>query len=74
MKDLKKWLKAILSAAIGAFAQGIGSIAVKPDVFNLGDGFMDLMKMGGVGALIAVVGYLKTHPLPGETVNDKTQK
>ncbi|KKL20836.1 hypothetical protein LCGC14_2451480 [marine sediment metagenome] len=64
MKNWKKWLQGMIAAGIGAAANGLAAIGVKPDVFNLQDGFGDLVKMCVVAAIVAVAAYLKKHPLP----------
>lgn len=62
------WLKGILSAAIGGAANGIASIAIAPETFNLQAGGGKLAMITGFGALLAVCNYLKQSPLPKEEV------
>jgi len=60
------WLKGILSAAIGGAANGIASIAIAPETFNLQNGWKKLAMMTVFGAVLAVANYLKQSPLPME--------
>lgn len=65
MKDyVIKWLKGILSAAIGGAANGIASIAIAPETFNITTGLNKLLMIVGFGAVLAVANYLKQSPLP----------
>jgi len=62
----KLWLKGLASAAIGAFASGVGLVIVKPLDFNLADpaAAKRLLLVCAVNAVIATAMYLKQSPLP----------
>lgn len=65
MNDLKTWLKGILSAAIGAAANGVTTVIVAPDTFNIHEGLPKLGSVMLVSAVVAIAMYLKQSPLPG---------
>ena len=62
--NVTKWLKGMLSAAIGGLGNGVAAMAIAQDTFNLNEGLYKLAVMAGLGALIAVGNYLKQSPLP----------
>ena len=66
----KLWIKGLASAAIGAFASGVGLVIVSPDDFNLADpvAAKRLLMVCAVNAIIAVAMYLKQSPLPNGDV------
>ena len=66
----KLWIKGLASAAIGAFASGVGLVIVSPDDFNLADpvAAKRLLMVCAVNAIIAVAMYLKQSPLPNGNV------
>ena len=61
---IKKWLKGLISAAIGAAANGVTVSLVEPDTFNFQNGLQSLLTVCGVSAIVAAATYLKEHPLP----------
>jgi len=61
-----KWVKGLISAAIGGAANTIVAAGIAPETFNLGEGLPKLLAMAGAGALLAVANYLKQSPLPKE--------
>ena len=58
----KIWAKNLLAAAIGGSANVVALLVVDPLRFS-GD-WKALGTAAGIGALIAVAGYLKQSPLP----------
>jgi len=61
IETAKVWAKGVLAAAIGGAANVVTVIIVDPTRFT-GD-WAALGTAAGVGALIAVAGYLKQSPL-----------
>jgi len=60
------WGKGLLSAIVGAVGNGITVCIVDPASFNLFEGgFMKLLSVIAVSAVMAGGFYLKTHPIPG---------
>lgn len=64
--DWNKWLKGLLSAIIGGASVGITVGIVDPASFNFQDGWMNLVKVCAVSAILAAGNYLKQAPLPKE--------
>lgn len=64
MKNWRNWLKGLVSAVIGAFANGITVMIVDPTTFNLAEGMGAVLTVGVVSAIIAAAMYLKQSPLP----------
>lgn len=62
--DWKTWLKGLISAIIGAAANGVTVLVVEPATFNLGEGFSKLLSVMAVSAIVAAAMYLKASPLP----------
>jgi len=61
----KTWLHTIAAAFISTFATSASGMLALPTVFNFThDGLMNVLKVAAVPALIAVLTYLKTSPLP----------
>jgi hypothetical protein len=63
--DWKTWIKGLVSAAIGAAANGITVVIVDPTNFNLNEGLGKLGSVMFVSAIVAIGLYLKQSPLPG---------
>lgn len=66
--DWKKWFKGLISAAIGAAANGITVMIVDPQAFNLAEGAHKVGMVALVSAIVAAAMYLKQSPLPGNGV------
>ena len=63
----KLWLRGLISVIVGGAANAVAAVYVVPDTFNFtGDGFSNLLKLAGAGAVIALFAYLKQSPLPPE--------
>ncbi len=60
----KHWLKGLVSAAIGAAANGITVMIVDPQAFNLAEGAGKVGMVALVSAIVAIAMYLKQSPLP----------
>jgi hypothetical protein len=60
----QKWVKGLISAAIGGAANGITVMIVEPTEFNLGEGLGKLGTVAIVSAIVAAAMYLKQSPLP----------
>lgn len=69
---VETWFKglvaALVSGASGGVLTALGSMGIRPDVFNLTQGLHATLAMMGVGALInaiiGVAGYLQKSPVP----------
>jgi len=72
------WLKGLFAAAISTFATTASGLVMLPSVFNFShNGLINIAKLAGAPALVAVFTYLQKSPLPGllepgdkATVND----
>jgi len=62
----KKWIKGIVSAAIGGAANGVTVMVIEPTSFNFQEGLSNLGAVCVVSAIIAIAMYLKKSPLPEE--------
>ena len=62
--NILRWIKGIISAAIGGAANSVSAIAIAPETFNFNEGLNKLGLMAGIGAIVAVANYLKQSPLP----------
>ncbi len=65
---LRGWVGAAIAAAASTISTGLSVIVIDPAQFNMGDGFTNVLKAVGIGALVqAVIGAaleLKKAPLP----------
>lgn len=62
---MNKWVKGLISAAIGGAANAVTVMVVDPMAFNLNDGLGKLGSVALVSAIVAVAMYLKQSPVPG---------
>lgn len=60
-----KWIKGLISAVIGAAANGVTVVVAAPESFNLDAGLPKLLSVMAVSAILAAAMYLKQSPLPG---------
>lgn len=60
----KKWLKGLISAAIGGAANSVVVIIVDPMTFNLQEGAVKLGWVALAGVIIAVAMFLQQSPIP----------
>jgi hypothetical protein len=61
---LESWLKGLVAACIGGGANAATVVFVDPEHFNAQGGLHAVLKVAAVGALVSILGYLKTSPLP----------
>ena len=61
---MNKWLKGLISAAIGAAANAVTVMIVDPQAFNLYENAGKVGMVAAVSAIVAVAMYLKQSPLP----------
>lgn len=66
MGSLRTWIFGLISAAIGAAANGVTVVIVSPETFNLNEGLSKVATVSLVSAIVASANYLKQSPLPGE--------
>lgn len=60
------WLKGLFAAAISTFATTASGLVMLPTVFNFShDGIINIGKLAGAPALVAVFTYLQKSPIPG---------
>jgi len=68
MGNLKVWLHGLAAAGISAFASAASGAIALPTVFTFDKvGFINMVKLATIPALIAVFGYLKASPVPALT-------
>jgi len=68
MSSLKIWIHGLAAAAISAFASAAGGAIALPTVFTFDRaGFVNMVKLATVPALLAVFAYLKSSPVPALT-------
>jgi hypothetical protein len=69
MNNLTTWIHGLAAAAISAFASAASGAIALPTVFSFDKaGFLNMLKLATVPALLAVFGYLKASPIPSLTV------
>jgi len=65
MNNLKVWIHGLVAAAISAFASAASGAIALPSVFTFDRaGFVNMVKLATVPALLAVFAYLKSSPVP----------
>lgn len=64
LKSVKLWLYALVAAVVSGAAGAVGVIVVDPKDFNLESGLANVCKVAFVMGLIALMNFLKQHPLP----------
>lgn len=71
--NVNAWLHGLLAAFISAFASAASGAIALPTVFTFDRvGFINMVKLATVPALLAVFAYLKSSPLPISTVTITT--
>jgi hypothetical protein len=69
MNNLKTWIHGLAAAAISAFASAASGAIALPTVFTFDKvGFLNMVKLATVPALLEVFAYLKSSPIPALTV------
>lgn len=68
MRGFSIWLRGMAAACIGGASNAAAVVFVDPEHFNWHDGLSAVGKVASAGAIIALLGYLKTSPLPGDQV------
>jgi hypothetical protein len=65
MNDLKIWIHGLAAAGVSAFASAASGAIALPTVFTFDRaGFLNMVKLATVPALLAVFAYLKSSPVP----------
>jgi hypothetical protein len=65
MNALKIWIHGLAAAAVSAFASAASGAIALPTVFTFDrTGFVNMVKLATVPALLAVFAYLKSSPVP----------
>ncbi len=65
MNNLKIWAHGLAAAGISAFASAASGAIALPQVFTFDKaGFVKMLKLAAVPAMLAVFAYLKGSPLP----------
>jgi hypothetical protein len=65
MKNFRVWVHGLAAAGISAFATAASGAIALPGVFTFDRvGFLNMVKMATVPALLAVFAYLKSSPVP----------
>lgn len=74
-KNFKIWFRGLMAAAISAFSTAASGALTLPTVFNFShNGFMNILKLSTVPALLAVFAYLKQSPVPAPDTTVVSQK
>lgn len=69
MNDIKVWLHGLFAAAVSAFASAASGAIALPTVFTFDrNGLINMVKLATVPAMLAVFAYLKSSPLPAQSV------
>jgi hypothetical protein len=72
MNSLKIWIHGLAAAAISAFASAASGAIALPSVFTFDRaGFLNMVKLATVPALLAVFAYLKSSPVPALALTGK---
>ena len=67
------WIHGLIAAFISAFATAASGAIALPTVFTFDKvGFINMLKLATVPALLAVFAYLKTSPVPALSVTTTT--
>jgi hypothetical protein len=74
LTNWKAWLHGVASAFITGGATAFSASLIKPETFNLGAGFHDLLKLALASGLIGASAYLKNSPLPAIKEGIEAQK
>jgi hypothetical protein len=65
LNNLKVWIHGLAAAAISAFASAASGVIALPTVFTFDRvGFINMVKLATVPAMLAVFAYLKSSPMP----------
>jgi len=65
MKSWRVWIHGLAAAGISAFATAASGAIALPGVFTFDrTGFVNMVKMATVPAMLAVFAYLKSSPVP----------
>jgi hypothetical protein len=73
--NFKVWLHGLLAAVISAFSSAASGAIALPSVFSFThDGFMNMLKLAAIPAMLAAFAYLKQSPMPTLSVTVKTEK
>jgi hypothetical protein len=71
MNSLKVWIHGLAAAAVSAFASAASGAIALPTVFTFDRaGFLNMVKLATVPALLAVFAYLKNSPVPALALTD----
>jgi len=65
LTNVKLWLHGLLAVFKSAFAASAAGVLVMPSVFSFTKlGFLNMIKLSAVPAMVNVCAYLKTSPVP----------
>lgn len=65
MTSVRVWLHGLAAAGVSAFASAASGAIALPGVFTFDRvGFLNMVKMATVPAMLAVFAYLKSSPVP----------
>ena len=71
MNSLKVWIHGLAAAAVSAFASAASGAIALPTVFTFDRaGFVNMVKLATVPAMLAVFAYLKNSPVPALALTD----
>jgi hypothetical protein len=70
----KAWIHGLISAFITGSTSAISASMIKPEAFNFGAGFHDMLKLAAVAGIMGAAAYLKSSPLPAIKADIESQK
>lgn len=65
MRTVSIWIKGLAAACIGGASNAAAVVFVDPEHFNWHEGLSSVARVAAAGAILALLSYLKTSPLPG---------
>lgn len=66
LTNWRTWLRGLIGAFVGASANAITLMLVKPEDFNFAAGWSNLWHFAVVSGVVSAALYLKQHPVPDE--------
>ena len=69
----KAWVYGLLTSVISAFSTAASGALALPTVFSFTEGgFINMLKLAALPAILAFFAFLKTHPLPDSSITVTT--
>ena len=71
-RTTREWVRGLIATGINGFASGVVLVIAAPETFNLELGRQKLIATSSVLAILNLANYLKSNPLPHESVTTQT--